>query len=781
MIKKKLLKAALVLTLCTSLIMPVTGVNMRQVMAEEVQENRKPSIVDAPEEWNGVDDFVIHVDKGAGKYEVDSINGITFFWSSQGKITSPSYHGVPTVNAEDIKYDADKGEIRIDGKLLLDKIGKYVVTGNRIRYYINGIYSNLYDSFTYTGETCASHYPAVLGDENEGGAKSIEWNGLDDLVIPIDKGSGEYEMVSYHFYSEGKYGAYGRLLGSDSDYCIYDSSKGGAIVNAAALYSLYKRGYSNYEGCYGLRMDFTLANGEEFEGYELNITANAKPETDENGFVIIDGHLVDYFGETSEITIPETVTTIMPAALSNLKEAKVTINGNHTIIEDDAFGRHYNIYSSLQELILNGDIKYLGVYEGDSGSIIDTVTVNGMIGNMSSSIRCNNLIVNGDIAYISKGRDDYLKDTKIYCKESSNILRYAKENNLNYEIIEEQPNEPQIQLANNEFDGTKDLVFKLDNISDIKEIKDVYLLLSDNVYDNDANILTNVQYVNNGLTNEFEYNPETGEVTLYKELVSKTYGYDYVSIGNTFLGHIVYTAQDGTEKHVFGDWKVKILDKSPNATAQYMYRLPDGKTSISNSDMQDLIKQNETQDICITANGIAYTFAKGTMKVVEGRDSYDFGAEVIKEYSVLINPPFTENEFAFRINYNYEGDLPATANITIPAGNQWAGKTLYYYEVTESGFYKFITSSVVDEAGNFTITQSHCSDYVALTKSPDEMPEDTKSPDNTNTSTDSDKTGTTNNKETPQTGDKNIMWLYMVLAAGAFSAILITKRKRAVK
>ena len=352
---------------------------------------------------------------------------------------------------------------------------------------------------------------------------------------------------------------------------------------------------------------------------------------------------------------------------------------------------------------------------------------------------------------------------------------------MDYEIIEEQPNEPQIQLANNEFDGTKDLVFKLDNISDIKEIKDVYLLLSDNVYDNDANILTNVQYVNNGLTNEFEYNPETGEVTLYKELVSKTYGYDYVSIGNTFLGHIVYTAQDGTEKHVFGDWKVKILDKSPNATAQYMYRLPDGKTSISNSDMQDLIKQNETQDICITANGIAYTFAKGTMKVVEGRDSYDFGAEVIKEYSVLINPPFTENEFAFRINYNYEGDLPATANITIPAGNQWAGKTLYYYEVTESGFYKFITSSVVDEAGNFTITQSHCSDYVALTKSPDEMPEDTKSPDNTNTSTDSDKTGTTNNKETPQTGDKNIMWLYMVLAAGAFSAILITKRKRAVK
>ena len=717
----------------------------------EPHEQREPSVIDAPEEWNGVDDFVIHIDKGAGKYVVETIKDISFSWMGMsGGELSP--YPFPTVDAENITYDADKGEIRIDGKTLLDKIGKYLATGNEITYRIcndtgsvHGTYFNYNGDgkFTYTGNACELHYPVVLGDVYETGDKDkaefkkIEWNGVDDPVIPIDKGTGEYEMVSCHFLGSNKYGGCSWRLSSDSGYCTYDSSKGGVVINAAALYSLRKQ-------CGKIRMDFTLANGEVFEGYVLDITAMDKAQADENGFVIINGDLADYLGESSEITIPETVTTIMPAALINLKEAKVTINGNRTVVVDGAFSKSYGTYSSLQELILNGTIKYIGYMDGQT----DTATVNGIVSWMGfndyeyDSQLFNTLIVNGDIAYI---RDDNnrlkSKNTKIYCKENSNILRYAKENELNYEIIESQPDEPQIQSASNEFDGTEDLIFKLNNTSDIKEIKNVWLMLFDNVYADGGNILTSVQYVNNNLTNEFEYNPETGEVTLYKELVSKTYGYDYVSIGNTFLGHIVYIAQDGTEKHAFGDWHVKILGKSSDATAQYMYRLPDGKTNVSSSDMQDLIAQNETQDICITANDIAYTFARGTMKVVEGRDSYDFGAEVIKEYGMLVSPPFTEEEFAFRINYNYEGDLPAMTGITIPAGSQWVGKTLYYYEVTESGFYKYITSGVVDEAGNFTISQNHCSDYVALTKSPDEMLAD-------NTSADKDKT---DDKETDKT------------------------------
>ena len=100
------------------------------------------------------------------------------------------------------------------------------------------------------------------------------------------------------------------------------------------------------------------------------------------------------------------------------------------------------------------------------------------------------------------------------------------------------------------------------------------------------------------------------------------------------------------------------------------------------------------------------------MKAVEGMDSYNFTAEVTKNYSKRGLPFYvTEENFILKVDYAYSGKLPADASIRISVGKKYAGKTLYYSEI-DGDVVLLMQRAVVDKDGYITITQEHCSSYI---------------------------------------------------------------------
>ena len=158
-------------------------------------------------------------------------------------------------------------------------------------------------------------------------------------------------------------------------------------------------------------------------------------------------------------------------------------------------------------------------------------------------------------------------------------------------------------------------------------------------------------------------------------------------------------------------------------SGQHHVEIPEGQSSLSKRDMDILVNINKDNDIIIkTSEGVYYSFGKGTMHLIDGKENYDLGLDLIKDFSQFAKTkgsenPFSEDEFGFYIQYNYSGELPGTAQITIPVDTKWVGQTLYYYEVMDDGTYQYTgQNAVVSEDGTYTVTQDHCSDYIALTK-----------------------------------------------------------------
>lgn len=159
--------------------------------------------------------------------------------------------------------------------------------------------------------------------------------------------------------------------------------------------------------------------------------------------------------------------------------------------------------------------------------------------------------------------------------------------------------------------------------------------------------------------------------------------------------------------------------------------LPKDNTIVSAEKMTQLVEQNKEKDVVIhTPNGVDFTFAKGTMKQVDGKESYDFGSTIITDWKESKVSGVSEDEFAFRINYDYLGTLPGKAKISIPLGadSKWVGKTLYYARTESGKIVEQISKSLVDANGVYSIEQEHCSDYVATTKDMSVKQESVKSP-----------------------------------------------------
>ncbi len=217
-------------------------------------------------------------------------------------------------------------------------------------------------------------------------------------------------------------------------------------------------------------------------------------------------------------------------------------------------------------------------------------------------------------------------------------------------------------------------------------------------------------------------------------------------------------------------------DRNDGTTPVKEVELPTENTVIPADEMASLVEQNQVADVVIhNPDGVDFTFAKGSMMLINGKESYDFGTTLITDAKDSGITGVSASEIAFRLNFNYSGELPGKATISISLGKdcKWIGKTLYYSLIDSGKIKEQIYKNVVDENGVYTVEQNHCSDYVATTKdmqktSPSSKTENT-SDKQTNPSSKAENTSDKQVISTPKTGDTSLMFLFMalVLVSGA--------------
>lgn len=311
----------------------------------------------------------------------------------------------------------------------------------------------------------------------------------------------------------------------------------------------------------------------------------------------------------------------------------------------------------------------------------------------------------------------------------------------------------------------------------------------------------------------YNYDIEKGEVTLFKHAVSALVHSgrsDWEAVGNVY-GNVWMTVKmaNGETKTIFStgdtDWTVKVLEKSPEASSQHVINITESLKEFDVDQMQNIVYINKNADIVLrTPEGITFTFAKGTMHMVDGKDSYPFGVTIIADFSKsgIKNGNVTSSVFACRINFEYNGELPGNPKISIPLDGKWNGQTLYYYQVMEDGTLKDTGKSGKVENGIFEVFQSHCSDYVLLAKSPKELGVTENTGNNNNNAGNNNNTGDNNSqagngntqgsennsnpqfkpanaaKTSPKTGDTNMILIFAVICIGSCIAGVSTLKAR---
>lgn len=144
-----------------------------------------------------------------------------------------------------------------------------------------------------------------------------------------------------------------------------------------------------------------------------------------------------------------------------------------------------------------------------------------------------------------------------------------------------------------------------------------------------------------------------------------------------------------------------------------MVTLSDGQTVISADSMNKLIADNAKQNIIINNGRVTFTFAKGTMKAVEGVTAYDFGTSLNSGTNYDKARQLAGNAFAEFIHFNHDGELPGKATIRFPLDAAHANQTCYYYYYNpEQQGFVLVQETVVGGDGYVEIQQDHCSDYV---------------------------------------------------------------------
>lgn len=221
----------------------------------------------------------------------------------------------------------------------------------------------------------------------------------------------------------------------------------------------------------------------------------------------------------------------------------------------------------------------------------------------------------------------------------------------------------------------------------------------------------------------------------------------------------------------------KIIPEEPTDNEDYTLDMTTNTTPVSAKEFEALLSENATKDVVIKSNNnITFTFAKGTMQAVDGKESYDFSTTINSAYTSDMPSYITQNNFVSQINFNYSGKLPAEASIRFLVGTQYAGKTLYYSLMNEDNTFAEVQSVVVDSEGYMTVNQSHCSSYVVTTEEPkvQEKPTEINTDNDTNAAKDTETNGTTS----PKTGDNMPVMPCVLLCVSAVGMITVIRKKK---
>lgn len=222
-----------------------------------------------------------------------------------------------------------------------------------------------------------------------------------------------------------------------------------------------------------------------------------------------------------------------------------------------------------------------------------------------------------------------------------------------------------------------------------------------------------------------EYNQETCLVDIDNPVADIAYPneYDvklpdgYESVGEEMTN--IYNVSVKNEKVEFIGSSSTSDDKNNDVKKdEEVIELPSDDKTVKADDFNEIINKNQDSDVVINSNNdISFKFEKGTMNQVDGVDKYDFTTEVVKEVENAGKLPagVTSENFIQKIDFAYSGQLPAKAEIKIPVGTQYAGRTLYYSRLYDDGTIENIMSAAVDENGVITVEQDHCSVYLLTT------------------------------------------------------------------
>lgn len=107
-----------------------------------------------------------------------------------------------------------------------------------------------------------------------------------------------------------------------------------------------------------------------------------------------------------------------------------------------------------------------------------------------------------------------------------------------------------------DFDGRQKLKFQFKGIDGIKEIRKVYFTCAENLREADSDWVGWFSYS----TEDIKYDFKKGELTIPS--ISEWVYDKSPSVGNTYQGCMTYVTEDGTEKTAYGDWYIKVLEKS---------------------------------------------------------------------------------------------------------------------------------------------------------------------------------------------------------------------------
>lgn len=142
-----------------------------------------------------------------------------------------------------------------------------------------------------------------------------------------------------------------------------------------------------------------------------------------------------------------------------------------------------------------------------------------------------------------------------------------------------------------------------------------------------------------------------------------------------------------------------------------------GSTKISDEQMKTIIEGNKTKDVVIKGTNYSISFTKGTMQNVTGKTSYDFSLTYNNGVRYNAIKSLAGDNLVIQAHYNYEGELPGEATISMNIGKEFAGQTLeYHFYNPKTGKFEYIQDVTVDKDGYVTVKQTHCSDYVLIKK-----------------------------------------------------------------